>query len=124
MRHARLVLVGVAFFVGFLVWSYADQTGDFAVALTNPLPGTVKLATPLVFGALAGCLCERAGVINIAIEGQFLIGAFFASVLASCAYSAEMGLVGGILAGVAHRRAAGRSSRCATRSTRWSSASC
>ena len=64
--------------------------------IANPLPGTVKLATPLVFGALAGCLCERAGVINIAIEGQFLTGAFFASVASSAFYSAEMGLLGGI----------------------------
>jgi simple sugar transport system permease protein len=92
------VLVGVAFFTGFIVWSYADQT---TLVIANPLPGTVKLATPLVFGALAGCLCERAGVINIAIEGQFLMGAFFASVASSAFYSAEMGLVGGILAGVA-----------------------
>lgn len=95
------VVVGVAFFVGFLVWNYADQAGDMPLALVNPLPGTIRLATPLVFGALAGCLCERAGVINIAIEGQFLMGAFFASVASSLAYSAEMGLVGGILAGVA-----------------------
>jgi ABC-type uncharacterized transport system permease subunit len=69
--------------------------------MVNPMPGTVRLATPLVLGALAGCLCERAGVINIAIEGQLLMGAFFASVASSLAYSAEMGLVGGILAGLA-----------------------
>jgi simple sugar transport system permease protein len=45
-------------------------------------------------------MCERSGVINIAIEGQFLVGAFFASVAASLAFSAYMGLVGAILAGV------------------------
>jgi general nucleoside transport system permease protein len=92
--------VGVAFFAGFLVWVYADQETAGAIVMTNPLPGTVRLATPLVLGALAGVLCERAGVINIAIEGQFLMGAFFASVASSLAYSAEMGLLGGILAGV------------------------
>ncbi len=94
-------LVGLSFFAGFIIWNYTDQTGAFAAAFTNPLPGTVRLATPLVFGALAGCLCERSGVINIAIEGQLLLGAFFASVASSLAYSAEMGLVGGILAGLA-----------------------
>ena len=95
-------MVGIAFFVGFIVWSYADQTSAVTggLVIVNPLPGTVKLATPLVFGALAGCLCERAGVINIAIEGQFLTGAFFASVASSAFYSAEMGLLGGIVAGV------------------------
>ena len=94
-------LVGLAFFSGFTIWCYADQTGSFSVAFINPFPGTIRLATPLIFGALAGCLGERAGVINIAIEGQFLMGAFFASVAASLAYSAEMGLLGGIAAGVA-----------------------
>ena len=74
------VLVGLAFFTGFLVWNYADQDLARPLAMVNPLPGTVRLATPLVLGALAGVLCERAGVINIAIEGQFLMGAFFASV--------------------------------------------
>lgn len=97
---ALYVLVGVAFFAGFLVWSYADQTLARPIAITNPLPGTIKLATPLVFGALAGVLCERAGIINIAIEGQFLMGAFCAAVASSYFYSAEMGLVGGIVAGL------------------------
>ena len=92
-------LVGVGFFASFIIWNYADQAGTLVIV--NPLPGTVRLATPLVFGALAGCLCERAGVINIAIEGQFLTAAFLASVFSSAFYSAEMGLVGGILAGLA-----------------------
>ena len=95
------VLVGVAFFTSFLVWNYADQDLARPLAMVNPLPGTVRLATPLVFGALAGVLCERSGVINIAIEGQLLMGAFFAAVASSLFYSAEMGLVGGIVAGVA-----------------------
>jgi ABC-type uncharacterized transport system permease subunit len=95
------VLVGLAFFTGFLVWNYADQDLARPLAMVNPFPGTIRLATPLVFGALAGCLCERAGVINIAIEGQLLMGAFFASVASSAFYSAEMGLLGGIFAGVA-----------------------
>lgn len=93
-------VVGLALLLGFLIWNYADQSGT-TFALVNPLPGTVKYAVPLVFGALAGCLCERAGVINIAIEGQFLMGAFFASVVASFAGSANIGLLGGMAAGVA-----------------------
>jgi len=77
------LLVGITFYLGFLMWAYADQGGGFQAAIANPIPGTMRIATPLVLGALAGCLCERAGVINIAIEGQFLAGAFFASVFAS-----------------------------------------
>ena len=94
------LLVGLAFFAGFIAWNYADQSGAVPSAFINPLPGTIRTATPIILGALAGVLCERAGVINIAIEGQFLMGAFCASVASSLAYSAEMGLVGGILAGV------------------------
>lgn len=91
---------GLAFYFGFIVWAYADQGEGFQAAIANPLPGTIEIATPLVLGALAGVMCERAGVINIAIEGQFLMGAFFASVFASLAFSAYMGLVGAVLAGV------------------------
>lgn len=95
------IVVGVAFYAGFVVWYFADQpAGDFESAIANPLPTAVTKATPLVLGALAGCLCERSGVINIAIEGQLLAGAFFASVASSLAYTAEAGLIGGILAGV------------------------
>ena len=92
--------VGLLFYLAFLMWAYADQEGAFVAAIANPIPGTIRIATPLVLGALAGVLCERAGVINIAIEGQFLAGAFFASVAASLAFNAYMGLVGGIIAGV------------------------
>lgn len=94
-------VVGVSFFLGLIIWCYADQELARPLVIVNPLPGTIRLSTPLVFGALAGCLCERSGVINIAIEGQFLMGAFFASVASSLAFSSVMGLVGGIVAGVA-----------------------
>ncbi len=94
------LLVGLTFYLGFLMWAYADQGGGFVAAIANPIPGTIRIATPLILGALAGVLGERAGVINIAIEGQFLAGAFLASVLASLFFSAYMGLIGGIVAGV------------------------
>ncbi|MGZ5416655.1 MAG: ABC transporter permease [Nocardioides sp.] len=94
-------VTGLAFYAGFIVWAYSDQgEGVFQAAIANPLPGTIEIATPLVLGALAGVMCERSGVINIAIEGQFLVGAFFAAVLASLAFSPYMGLLGAVLAGV------------------------
>lgn len=105
-----MLVVGVLFYLGFLMWAYADQDGAFQAAIANPIPGTMRIATPLILGALAGCLCERAGVINIAIEGQFLSGAFAASVFSSFAtvslpfiplgMCAAFGLVGGALAGL------------------------
>jgi simple sugar transport system permease protein len=94
------VLVGLMFYLGFLMWAYADQGEGFVAAIASPIPGTIRIATPLVLGALAGVLCERSGVINIAIEGQFLAGAFFASVFASLFFNAYLGLVGGVVAGL------------------------
>ncbi len=94
------VTVGLMFYLGFLMWAYADQGEGFVAAIANPIPGTIRIATPLILGALAGVLGERSGVINIAIEGQFLAGAFLASVFASLFFSAYMGLLGGIVAGL------------------------
>ena len=54
-------LVGLAFFTGFIIWYYADQDLARPLAIVNPLPGTVRLATPLVFGALAGLPVRAVG---------------------------------------------------------------
>ena len=61
--------------------------------------GTFTESIPLILGALAGCLCERSGVINIAIEGQLLFGAFTAAIVASAFGGLWVGLVAGSLAG-------------------------
>ena len=53
--------------------------------LTGVLQGTLALATPITLGAFAGILSERSGLLNIAIEGKFLIGACVAAVVASVA---------------------------------------
>ncbi|MDN5852867.1 MAG: ABC transporter permease, partial [Actinomycetia bacterium] len=96
-----MVLVGIAFVVGFCAWAYSGQGVPSPLPMTNPLGGTIQYATPLVLGALCGSMCERAGVINVGIEAQFLAAAFFASVAASLAYNPWMGLVGGMAAGAA-----------------------
>jgi general nucleoside transport system permease protein len=62
---------------------------------------TVRLATPLLLAALGGLYSERAGVINIALEGLMLAGAFTAAVVTHAAHSPWAGLAAGIAAGVA-----------------------
>ena len=63
------------------------------------LIGTLFLATPLIFGALSGVVCERVGIVNIAIEGQLLAGAFLAAVVGSVTASAYLGLLAAPVAG-------------------------
>jgi general nucleoside transport system permease protein len=89
-------LLGICFIGAFLCWASAGKT----FPLANQFQGTLNFATPLVLGALAGVLCERSGVINIAIEGQFLVGAFTAAVVSSTTGSAVAALVAAAVTGV------------------------
>lgn len=71
------------------------------VALIFQLVGsTFRLSTPLLFAAMGGMICERSGVINIALEGLMLIGAFFGAVVAYATGSPWLGALGAMLAGV------------------------
>lgn len=67
---------------------------------------TIRLMTPLMLAALGGILCERAGILNMALEGQILMGAFFAYLGAYLFNNAWMGLVvamlGAMLLGAVH----------------------
>ena len=86
----------VGFVVAFLCWSDA---GLIPLPFTALMQATMLGSIPLILGALSGCLCERSGVINIAIEGQLLLGAFAGAVIASAFGSLWLGLVSGSLAG-------------------------
>jgi len=90
-------LLGLVVVLAFLVW--ADAGKERPITLTNLLVSGLVLAIPLVFGSMAGLLCERSGIINIAIEGQLLAGAFLAAVAATVATNAYVGLVAAPIAG-------------------------
>ncbi|WP_136030368.1 ABC transporter permease [Microbacterium sp. PF5] len=87
---------GVFAVFGFLVWASAGGL----VPVTSLLFGAVSLSVPLVFGALGGVIGERAGVVNVAIEGQLLLGAFSAALLSSITGNPFVGLIGAMVGGV------------------------
>ena len=66
----------------------------------------LRFATPLVFAAMGGMLCERSGVINIGLEGMMLMGAFFgifaAEQLGSWFLGALVGMAAGGVLAVVH----------------------
>lgn len=94
-RRVSAGLFVAAFVVAFLCWAVAGKSMSFAGALQN----TMLAATPLILGALAGVIGERSGIVNIAIEGQFLFGAFGAALTASVTGSLTAGLFAGAAAG-------------------------
>jgi ABC-type uncharacterized transport system permease subunit len=79
----------------FLVWI----TSGGNMNLPGMFQATLTAATPLTLGAMAGILCERSGIINIAIEGMMLSGAFAAVAFASVFDSLWMGLLMASLVG-------------------------
>jgi general nucleoside transport system permease protein len=91
-----VVAFAVAWMLGFLTWAAAGGT----IPVVGLLAGALALAVPLVFGALGGVLGERAGVVNIAIDGQLLAGAFAAAMIGSLAGSTWAGLGAAMVAGV------------------------
>lgn len=90
-----VILYSVAWMIGFLTWAATGGT----VPVVGLLSGSLALAVPLVFGALGGVLGERSGVVNIAIDGQLLAGAFAAAMLGSALDSTWAGLIAAMAAG-------------------------
>jgi simple sugar transport system permease protein len=70
----------------------------FTVSLIS---STIRLSTPLILAALGGLFSERSGVINIALEGMMLAGAFTAAAVTYATGSPWAGLLAAIAAGMA-----------------------
>jgi general nucleoside transport system permease protein len=102
LKKGRSISVPVAvasfgILMSFLTWI---ASGKF-IPLTGLLQGGLLLSIPLIFGAMSGLVCERSGVINIAIEGQLLASAFVSAVVASLTDLAWWGLLAAPFAGAA-----------------------
>ncbi|UCC76277.1 MAG: ABC transporter permease, partial [Anaerolineales bacterium] len=90
-----LVLVVGVGITAFLIWA----TRGKSLNLTGMLVSSLVRATPIALAALSGIYSERAGVVNIGIEGMMLFGAFASVVVASVTDNLLLGMLGGILAG-------------------------
>lgn len=66
---------------------------EFLTLGLSALAATLRVATPLIFCAMAGLVSERAGVIDIGLEGKMLAAAFAAATVASVSGSALAGLL-------------------------------
>ena len=75
--------------LGQVLWS-----GDLVYA-------TLRLMTPLLFAALGGLLCERAGVLNIGLEGMMLGGGLTAYVVALRTDNPWLGILAALVVGAA-----------------------
>lgn len=88
------IVVGV-FVLSLLIYAARGATLNFTAMLNS----TLLRSVPITLGALSGVLCERAGVINIAIEGMFLAAAFTGALVGSASGSIWVGLLAGVLVG-------------------------
>ncbi|MFL6160723.1 MAG: ABC transporter permease subunit [Jatrophihabitantaceae bacterium] len=89
----------VALLIAFVTWGVAGNINGLNVV--SLLQGALfPAAIPLILGALAGVMGERSGVVNVAIEGQLLLGAFVTAVVATVTGSIWFGALGGMIAGL------------------------
>lgn len=94
--NALVGLCGMFLIFGFLTW----QAGGTSLNLAGMLSSAVLLSVPITLGAFSGVLSERAGVVNIAIEGMMLMGSMVGALIGSITNSAWIGLLGAIVSAI------------------------
>ena len=87
------ILFGAISLVALLGWIAADNVVPVAFILGSAL----VLSVPIALGAMAGVMSERVGVVNIAIEGQLLTGAFMAAVVSTITGNQIVGLISAMI---------------------------
>ena len=88
------LVFGFIAITALLGWLAAGDRVPVAFLLAN----AIVLAIPIMFGGMAGVMSERVGVVNIAIEGQLLTGAFVAAVVSTLTGNLYIGMVAAMIA--------------------------
>ena len=88
------LMAGLIGAFGLLGWLAAGKE----VPVSFILGSAVVLAVPIILGALGGLMSERVGVVNIAIEGQLLTGAFMAAVVGTITHNLYFGAIAAMVA--------------------------
>ncbi len=98
---ARFGVAGIFFLFTLILWTgrTLGPSQVSSINFTAILIGSSGVAMVLVYGSLSGVMCERAGVVNIAIEGQYIGGALVGTVLASTTHSFIIAAIGGAAIG-------------------------
>lgn len=100
-RYGLWVILSLsAFVVSAVCWQVSQAATGDTIPLGSLAQLTVLAALPLIFGSIGGVLCERTGVVNVAIEGQLLTGAFTGAFLGSITGSFWVGLIAAAIGGV------------------------
>jgi general nucleoside transport system permease protein len=97
LRRVAIGLVAFLFLVALLCWTDAGQS--IPLYFTSLLQSTMNQSIPIMLGALTGVVCSRSGIVNIGIEGQLLLGAFLAAIVASGTGNLWLGLACGAIGG-------------------------
>jgi len=90
-----LGLCSLFFVLSFLTWAARDRS----LNMVGMLESTLLRATPIALAALSGVMCERSGVVNIAIEGMMLAAACTCTVVGSLTHNLWVALLSALLAG-------------------------
>jgi general nucleoside transport system permease protein len=87
------IAFGAIALVALLGW----LAGGAVVPVAFILGSALVLAVPIMLGAMAGVMSERVGVVNIAIEGQLLTGAFMAAVVSTLTGNQILGIISAMI---------------------------
>jgi len=91
-----IAIFGLGVMMALLGWLATEAIQG--VQMIFILSNTLVLAIPLILGGMAGVMSERVGVVNIAIEGQLLTGAFVSAVVGTMTGNLYVGMVAAMVA--------------------------